>query len=199
MHSCTPRFSLRCSLSFQPMLHPACSCPPLAPCWTARLGRLGASLLCSRWRISKHCHNPCSCCFSDINQLKYVNYDFFNCSSSNYHDWFQLSYTAYVAFVGTLKKVQIHMIICYKALLLGHCLEIHTALVLCDGCHFLFYLTHKSHRVSVQGNEVSSGVHQSLKVDRTTVLAFAGIGYFPLSELPLVFGLRSASTLTWNV
>lgn len=119
MHSCTPRFSLRCSLSFQPMQHPACSCPPLAPCWTARLGRLGASLPCSRWRISKHRHNPCSCCFSDRNQLKYVNYYFFNCSSSHYHEWFQLSYTAYVEFLGTSKKVQIHTIICYKALLFG--------------------------------------------------------------------------------
>lgn len=69
-------------------------------------------------------------------------------------------------------------------LLLGHSLEIQTALVLCDGCHLLFYLTHKSHRVYVQGNEVCSGVQQSLKVGRTTVLAFAGIGYLPLCWPP---------------
>lgn len=39
MHSCTPRFSLRCSLSFQPMQHPACSCPLLALYCTEGLGR----------------------------------------------------------------------------------------------------------------------------------------------------------------
>lgn len=61
-----------------------------------------------------------------------------------------------------------------KALLLGHCLEIQTALLLCHCCHLLFYLMHKSHRVSAQGNGVCSGVQQSVKVGRTTVLAFAG-------------------------
>lgn len=66
------------------------------------------------------------------------------------------------------------MISCYKGLLLGHSLEILKALVLCDGCHLLFYLMHKSHRVSVQGNEVCSGVQQSLKEGSP---AFAGIGY----------------------
>lgn len=34
------------------------------------------------------------------------------------------------------------MITCYKALLSGHSLESQTALVLCDGYHLLFYLTH---------------------------------------------------------
>lgn len=88
------------------------------------------------------------------------------------------------------------MITFCDVLLFRHSLEIQTALVLCDGCHLLFYLTHKSRRVSVQGNEVCSGVQQSLKVGRTTVLAFAGIGYLSLSDLPLVFGLWSVSTLT---
>lgn len=55
---------------------------------------------------------------------------------------------------------------------MGHSLEIQVALVLCDGCCLHFYLLHKSHRVSVRGNEVYSGVQQSLKVSRTTVLAF---------------------------
>lgn len=80
-----------------------------------------------------------------------------------------------------------------RALLLGHSLEIDTTLVLCDGCHLLFYLMHKSHGVSVLGNEVCRGIQQSLKVSRTTVRAFAGI------DLPLVFGLRSVSILIWNV
>lgn len=47
----------------------------------------------------------------------------------------------------------------------------------------------------MQGNEVCSGLQQSLKVGRTTVLAFAGIDYLLLSDLALVFGLRSVSTL----
>lgn len=79
-------------------------------------------------------------------------------------------------------------------LLLGHGLEIQTALVLCDGCHLLFYLLHKSCRVSVRGNEVCSGVQQSPKVSRATVLAFAGISYRPLASLPLVLGLWSVNT-----
>jgi len=60
----------------------------------------------------------------------------------------------------------------------------------------LFYLAHNSHRVSVQGNEVCSGVQQSPEVGRTTVPAFAGIGDLPLSDLPLMLGLRSVSKLT---
>lgn len=66
-------------------------------------------------------------------------------------------------------------------LLLGHSLEIQAVLVLCDGCYLHFYLLHKSHRVSMPGNEFCSGVQQSVKVSRTTVLDFEGDLLFPLS------------------
>ena len=87
-------------------------------------------------------------------------------------------------FNRNFRKEWIHMITWSKALLLGHSLESWIALVFCDGCRLLFYLMHKSCRVSVQGKKVCSGAHQTPKVGRPA---------------PQGLGLRSLSTLTWNV
>lgn len=56
----------------------------------------------------------------------------------------------------------------HKAGTFGQRLESQTALVLCDDC-VDFFTFHIRATVSVQGNKVGSGGHQSVKVGRTTV------------------------------
>lgn len=156
--------------------NPCSTRPAPASCWHwAELGRLGASLPCSRWRISKRCHNISRSSFSNMKTIKVG-------SIFQYSQLLLLRLWLVSAWIEiqSITFIRPHA----KRLLLGHRLEIQKALVLCDGCHLLFYLTHKSHRVSVQGNEVCSGVQQSLKVGRTTVLAFVGVGYLPFSDPP---------------
>lgn len=57
-----------------------------------------------------------------------------------------------------------------------------------------FFTFGTSHRLSVQGNEVCSGAHQSVKVSRTAVLTCV-CGESATRQ----FGLRSVSTLTCNL
>lgn len=55
----------------------------------------------------------------------------------------------------------------------GQRLETQTALVLCDDCVY-FFTFHMRAMVSVQGNKVDSGAHQSVKVGRATVWLLQG-------------------------